>query len=149
MMRRPPRSTLFPYTTLFRSHPVETTILIFRAQGGEGSKTYAHFADIVSLGVLEGMITESEEEPGLSRDLFDKIKMDYLMAADLKKIDIGGGLIHGDAEDFREDRSKKIVLSHTSLKLTAKQKEVGSGAPFGTVDVLIESHQDHSFREAY
>src|SRR5258708_8833657 len=24
MIRRPPRSTLFPYTTLFRSHPVET-----------------------------------------------------------------------------------------------------------------------------
>src|SRR3712207_7348104 len=23
MMRRPPRSTLFPYTTLFRSHPLE------------------------------------------------------------------------------------------------------------------------------
>src|SRR3712207_7732362 len=23
MIRRPPRSTLFPYTTLFRSHPVE------------------------------------------------------------------------------------------------------------------------------
>src|SRR5256885_10033044 len=24
MIRRPPRSTLFPYTTLFRSHPVAT-----------------------------------------------------------------------------------------------------------------------------
>src|SRR2546426_7113456 len=24
MIRRPPRSTLFPYTTLFRSHPVNT-----------------------------------------------------------------------------------------------------------------------------
>src|SRR5258708_27988448 len=24
MIRRPPRSTLFPYTTLFRSHPPET-----------------------------------------------------------------------------------------------------------------------------
>src|SRR2546425_5877693 len=24
MIRRPPRSTLFPYTTLFRSHPVRT-----------------------------------------------------------------------------------------------------------------------------
>lgn len=134
---------------IYSPHPVETSVLIFRAQGGEGSKTYAHFADIVSFSVLESMITESRDEPGLSRDLFDKIKMDYLMAADLKKIDIGGGLIHGDAEDFREDRSKKIVMSHTALKLTAKQKEIGSGAPFGTTDVLIESHQDHSFREAY
>src|SRR5260370_31977345 len=25
MIRRPPRSTLFPYTTLFRSHPSSTT----------------------------------------------------------------------------------------------------------------------------
>src|SRR3712207_6854278 len=27
MIRRPPRSTLFPYTTLFRSHDVETGFL--------------------------------------------------------------------------------------------------------------------------
>src|SRR2546422_8336526 len=26
MIRRPPRSTLFPYTTLFRSHPTELTV---------------------------------------------------------------------------------------------------------------------------
>src|SRR3712207_7831745 len=26
MIRRPPRSTLFPYTTLFRSHPTGTSI---------------------------------------------------------------------------------------------------------------------------
>src|SRR5258708_11728052 len=26
MIRRPPRSTLFPYTTLFRSQPAETTL---------------------------------------------------------------------------------------------------------------------------
>ena len=28
MVRRPPRSTLFPYTTLFRSYPEEMTIVI-------------------------------------------------------------------------------------------------------------------------
>src|SRR3712207_7860750 len=27
MIRRPPRSTLFPYTTLFRSHPEEPVLL--------------------------------------------------------------------------------------------------------------------------
>src|SRR3989454_1993044 len=26
MIRRPPRSTLFPYTTLFRSHPVQSQL---------------------------------------------------------------------------------------------------------------------------
>src|SRR2546430_7972664 len=29
MIRRPPRSTLFPYTTLFRSHGDETTRAVF------------------------------------------------------------------------------------------------------------------------
>src|SRR2546426_6950460 len=28
MIRRPPRSTLFPYTTLFRSHPVPLSTLV-------------------------------------------------------------------------------------------------------------------------
>src|SRR5256885_15634950 len=44
MIRRPPRSTLFPYTTLFRSPPIRTeneiagdTILAFPA--GHGSRT--------------------------------------------------------------------------------------------------------------
>src|SRR2546430_12580842 len=32
MIRRPPRSTLFPYTTLFRSH--ERCIQLFQLQGG-------------------------------------------------------------------------------------------------------------------
>src|SRR5438876_6001291 len=32
MIRRPPRSTLFPYTTLFRSHPILTTLTEDQAQ---------------------------------------------------------------------------------------------------------------------
>src|SRR2546422_5075698 len=32
MIRRPPRSTLFPYTTLFRSVRLETLPLVIRAQ---------------------------------------------------------------------------------------------------------------------
>src|SRR5256885_12244830 len=30
MIRRPPRSTLFPYTTLFRSSPQHSVLLLFR-----------------------------------------------------------------------------------------------------------------------
>src|SRR2546430_11120251 len=43
MIRRPPRSTLFPYTTLFRSHPEKTRLIEFgryakanREKRGEG-----------------------------------------------------------------------------------------------------------------
>src|SRR2546430_8102952 len=34
MIRRPPRSTLFPYTTLFRSVPPDTTFTVFSPGGG-------------------------------------------------------------------------------------------------------------------
>src|SRR2546430_13206014 len=49
MIRRPPRSTLFPYTTLFRSQPVDEG-------GGVGGA--------VGLGELDGLV---ERDPG--RDL--------------------------------------------------------------------------------
>src|SRR2546425_8524733 len=32
MIRRPPRSTLFPYTTLFRSHEIRTPLAIIRGE---------------------------------------------------------------------------------------------------------------------
>src|SRR5438477_9804721 len=38
MIRRPPRSTLFPYTTLFRSHPVSAEVL---PEGGVHFRVWA------------------------------------------------------------------------------------------------------------
>src|SRR5688572_31354794 len=45
MIRRPPRSTLFPYTTLFRSRSVSVARLISlpRAWGAVESKMYCRF----------------------------------------------------------------------------------------------------------
>src|SRR2546429_6097650 len=36
MIRRPPRSTLFPYTTLFRSHSGESALGCLRSSGAAG-----------------------------------------------------------------------------------------------------------------
>src|SRR3712207_7422950 len=36
MIRRPPRSTLFPYTTLFRSHARLTEHMLVRVKRGQG-----------------------------------------------------------------------------------------------------------------
>ncbi|WP_135079915.1 cyclic nucleotide-binding domain-containing protein [Terasakiella sp. SH-1] len=130
-------------------HPVETAVLQFRALGPDGYKTYGHYADIVALDVLKGMISEDEQAPGVTQEFYDTVQEHYLEEMDVKKIDIGGGLIHGAAQDFKKDRSKKIILSHTSLPLTADQREIGSGAPFGTTDVLIPSHQESTRRYAF
>lgn len=70
------------------------------------------------------------------------------MPADLKKIDIGGGLIHGDAEDFEQDRSKKILLAHKEHPLTKREREIGSNASFGMQDVLIRSARETIVEEA-
>src|SRR2546427_4426486 len=67
MIRRPPRSTLFPYTTLFRSHG--TTIISVRRQTPEGVQVAIGGDGQVTLGniVVKGTarkvtnVTRSEE----------------------------------------------------------------------------------------
>ena len=123
-------------------HPVETSIYLFRTLAGGGYKSYAHFADIVSMSVLKGMVTDSPDAPGLSQQAFDQTLADYLTATDIKKLDIGGEMIHGAAIDFRDDLSGKILLAHKAQELTPEEKEIGSSASFGTMDILIPGKSD-------
>jgi len=124
-------------------HPVETTIMLFRTKCAEGYRVYGHFADIVSLDVLADMVTDNSDQSGVTREFYERVAKDYLVSLDLKKIDIGGGLIHGNAMDFKEDNSGKIILTHIARELTHQEKEIGSGAPFGMVDTLIPGFQDY------
>jgi hemerythrin len=124
---------------VFSPHPVETSVLFFRAFWEKGYRTYAHLADISSFDVLKRMVTDDPAKNGVSQALFDTCRQKFLQPVDVKKIDIGGGLIHGMAEDFKGDASTKIYLSHTSTPLTDAQKEIGSSALFGQDDVLVKS----------
>jgi hemerythrin len=130
-------------------HPVENSIFTFRAIWDGGYLSYSHYADLTSFDVLKGMITSNPDENGITQDFYDKVQNEYLSRATLKKIDVGGGLIHGKAEDFKNDPSDKIILSHTAQSFTNKEKEIGSRAPFGMVDVLISTNQDHTMRYAF
>jgi len=134
---------------IFSPHPVETNIFIFRSLGEGGYKSYAHYADITSFRVLDAMLPKHSDDAGVSQSLVDTAKQNYLLPATLKKIDVGGGLIHGDAADFKGDASDTILLAHTSLALSDKQKEIGSDAPFGMIDELIPTYQDYGMRRAY
>ncbi len=130
-------------------HPVETNIFFFRSFWENGYKTYAHMADIASFKVLGDMITGDDSESGITQEYFDSVKEQYLVPVDLKKIDIGGGLVHGAAEDFIDDTSGKILLSHTARELTDREKEIGSSTSFGTQDVLIAARQDYKMQAAF
>jgi hemerythrin len=130
-------------------HPVETTIFYFRSMWEGGYRSYAHLADIASFDVLRKMIAPDAAPAGITQARFDKTVRDYTQRVDVKKIDIGGGLIHGAAIDFRGDPSGKLILAHTARRLTDKERAIGSGAPFGTVDVLIEGISDELRRRAF
>lgn len=133
---------------MFSPHPVETSILFFRAPFEGAHKTYAHLADIASFDVLEGMVTDDPKRNGITRKFYNDVKKGYLVPVDLKKIDIGGGYIHGMAQDFLKDNSAKLILAHTSMELTDEQKEIGSSASFGMEDVLIPASDDYFMKSA-
>jgi hemerythrin len=124
-------------------HPVETTILYFRTVWEDGFRSYAHLADIVSDRVLKSFITTKSDKPGITKTLYSKVIEDYHEPADIKKIDAGGGLVHGDAIDFQDDPSGKIILSHTTGEISDTEKETGSTATFGMQEVLIDSARDY------
>ena len=132
----------FEVMPVFSPHPVETSIFFFRAQSGSEHRTYGHLADITSFDVLRKMVTVDPKKNGISSRFFEECTRRMLQRVDLKKIDVGGGLIHGKAEDFAGDTSGKLLLSHTSVPLTEEQKKIGIAAVFGQEDVLVESRAD-------
>jgi hemerythrin len=125
-------------------HPLETTILYFRALGSDGYKTYAHLADIAPEIVLKDYLLDDPQAGALAAKLYESSQKSLHLAVDLKKIDVGGGMIHGRATDFTGDGSTKVVLSHTSGDLSPADKEIGSSASFGMQDSLIESRVDYT-----
>ena len=131
---------------LLSPHPVETTTLSFRTLWGGRYYTYAHLTDIISCERLRARENDAMNLPeGYLQGIIDG----YLTEVDLKKIDIGTDIVHGWASDFAEDKSDRIILAHTAVPLSDRQKEIGSSAPFGMIDVLIKSHTDPLLEKAY
>ena len=114
-------------------HPLETTILFFRMKEGSEYRIYAHLADIISLSVLKKYMGYD----GISRRFYDRVWKEYSRYADVKKIDAGRGLIHGTSEDFVDDTSARIILSHTEGGFGPGEEKYGIGVDFGDTDILI------------
>jgi hemerythrin len=131
------------------AHPVETTVLFFRAFGAGGATVYAHLSDIPSFEVLRSMVSEDPAEPGVSSEFRERFERELLSRADVKKIDAGGGAIHGSAQDFSGDSSPRILISHVTGKLSDAQKRVGSSAAFGQEDVLIAGAENYALQAAF
>ena len=133
---------------IYSPHPLETSLFMFRAKDEKGEyKTYAHWADLSAFKVLDGMTGEG---PGsISTAYMETIKEAYLRPATLKKLDVGGGMIHGMAEDFRHDKSERLILAHIARPLTTEEMEIGSESSFGAQDVLISGQMDYRMEHAF
>jgi hemerythrin len=133
---------------LLAPHPVENVNFLFRVIADGTYKTYYHMADTTSFETMKAMQCDDVNLPGMSHNFINQIKANYQMPANVKKIDIGGGLIHGNAADFSCDNSDKIILSHKADALTKEEKLIGSRASFGLEEVLIESNSNQILRYA-
>jgi hemerythrin len=119
-------------------HPIETTIFDFKMMDKSGEyKTYGHYMDIISLSSLKLFNTEDK--------FLTNIKNEYTKKLDLKKIDVGGGIIHGNVDDFKDDKTDKIIYSHlTNVDLHNKSSKVRK---FGNCDILINKEIDYLSRD--
>jgi hemerythrin len=131
---------------VYSPHPVETTVFIFRAGEGSGRRTYAHLADIASFDVLSKLSGTDGRAPALTPARRDGLLEELRRPADLKKIDVGGGLIHGDAADFLSDNSKRILLSHGVPESPRDHSERVTTVGFGESDVLIPGEAAEYFQ---
>jgi len=124
----------FEVMPLYAPHPVETTVLMFRADCQGAARTYAHLADITSFEILDKLKgADSVLEP---------FRREILQQVDVKKLDAGGGLIHGRALDFSQDPSPRIIFSHGMPGLSAEEKTFGAIVAFGAADVLIPAQEE-------
>lgn len=133
----------------YSPHPLETTVMRFkpRLPGGE-TYEYAHYADLSSFAVIDAMsapaagasaadetrpdgAAASEGPAGLTPEEAAAAKALYLEAARLKKLDVGGGQIHGSASDFTHDASGELLWSHGINPERAAKIGRGRVAVFG------------------
>src|SRR5256885_7234054 len=102
MIRRPPRSTLFPYTTLFRSR-----------------KIFLQVSKTVAIGILNGIgriggIETVGEFPGVIHAVLIPIQSNC--------VNLGGGHVaaHGDRKSTRLN-SSHLVISYAVFCLKKKK----------------------------
>src|SRR2546422_2464220 len=98
MIRRPPRSTLFPYTTLFRSRRLEAQVLRHddAPQAGDVGQELAEL--VVVADDLEAVLVGVERLPRL-----DRLRLD---AAD------GDAAYFGFGRDVVDQRPHLVLLRH-------------------------------------
>src|SRR2546429_5441172 len=97
MIRRPPRSTLFPYTTLFRSWAQAQQIAEYVGKMDRlGKARREQYATLFLLGAASGLRTSE------------------LLALRANDLDFGAGTVRGEeSSDQRDRKSTRLKSNHS------------------------------------
>ncbi|NJN25784.1 MAG: MBL fold metallo-hydrolase [Cyclobacteriaceae bacterium] len=120
---------------IYSPHTVETSAFNFRVKTQGDYKTYLHLSDTINLAEYK-RIVEGAPEVFSDQD-YALIASNYLSTVDLKKIDVGGGPIHGHLEDYQHDESALLVMAHTTGEVQPSSGKFVN-VPFGETHILIE-----------
>ncbi|MBN2618162.1 MAG: MBL fold metallo-hydrolase [Spirochaetales bacterium] len=125
-------------------HTIETNTFYFRRKNANNEyKTYGHITDIISRKDLNYML-DTDKSGLITKDWADTWFNNYFEYSNLKRIDSGGGVVHGDANDFTHDTSDKIILSHLNHDIdTSGNPHFVNPTPFGYTEVLIENSKNY------
>src|SRR3712207_37475 len=140
MIRRPPRSTLFPYTTLFRSGRVEQTTLHYDPDDDQvhelRSKEYAHDyryfpePDLLPLEITSAWIREIE---GRLPELPDQMRTRFMEQYGLSEYDAGVLVADRDLAVYYEKVAAvsgidpKQAANWVTVELRGRLNEAGIG----------------------
>src|SRR5438445_5616740 len=152
MIRRPPRSTLFPYTTLFRSKPqvaYRETITqpasgkeVFKKQTG-GRGQYAHVELEIEPAPGEGFVFENEIKGGAiprefikptEQGIHDAMERGYLAGYDM--VDIKVRLIDGGFHEVDSDERAFHIAGSLAFQDALKKAKPVLLEPIMRVEVV-------------
>lgn len=118
------------------AHPIDTTLFLFQVKGVSGYKTYGHLTDIANLKVLSQFAATSKSPEAFERFRQELLTV-YQAPLEIKKVDVGGGFVHGEALDFAADPSFVLLLSHTTDPIPPGTYPKGVQTGFGDFHILI------------
>ena len=91
-----------------------------------------------------------ESKYHISENFYKKVFDNYLQTTDVKKIDAGGGMIHGEAKDFVDDKSRKIILAHSSSPFSQDELRIIESActvKFGSSDLRVPMSKEKFLKD--
>src|SRR5256886_485410 len=141
MIRRPPRSTLFPYTTLFRSESAFLEALL--AEAGQVIVGQRQMIERLLIGVVPGGHVRLEGGPGLAKTLPVKTLGDCLQLS-LKRIQFTRDLLPADliGTQIYQPQTQSFTVKKGPLFANLILADEINRAPAKVQSALLESMQE-------